>query len=263
MNIPRPYEAKIRFDHLYRDSVSKAQGQLSTNGLDHGKKILTDESECIRYLALYGGHHLHKLKAAYASTKFENIKDQDIEIIDWGCGQALATCVLIDYLIEKSISLNVISVTLVEPSIIALRSGQRLVMQMFQNNSSVNNLIRAVNKPIDELTYSDFRSERSCKKVHLFSNIIDVDRFDLTQLHRLMTGVFRGTNRIICISPYNYKNRLDVFSDLFLQSHIVTNESMNDAAAYGEIFYATNNQYEHRKINRYERQFTARAKTEE
>jgi hypothetical protein len=85
--------------------------------------FLCDEAECIRYIALYGRHHFHKLYAAFDSTKLEELEGKNIQIIDWGCGQALASCILIDYLIEKNISPNILSITLIEPSQIALNRG--------------------------------------------------------------------------------------------------------------------------------------------
>ena len=115
----------------------------------------------------------------------------------------MATCVLIDYLIEKNISLNVSSITLIEPSTVALQRGQSLVQRMFQNNPSTDSVVRLVNKYIDDLTSNDLVSEPDSIKIHLFSNIIDVQGFDLTRLYQLMVNSFHGINRVICTSPYN------------------------------------------------------------
>ena len=101
MNIPSPYEMHKRFLEIYQESVIAANIKVPFDSLDNGRRILSSESECTQYLALYGGRHYHKLSQAYASTKFERIGDKTVEIIDWGCGQALATCVLVDYLIDK------------------------------------------------------------------------------------------------------------------------------------------------------------------
>lgn len=228
----------------------------SHDNLNYGTKVLSNESECIRYIALYGGHHFHKLYAAYTSTKFENIEGRDIEIIDWGCGQALATCVLIDYLIEKNINLNVSSITLIEPSKVALQRGQSLVQLMFQNNPSTDSVVRLVNKYIDDLTPTDLVSEPDSIKIHLFSNIIDVEGFDLGRLYQFMVRSFHGVNRVICTSPYNEgQQRLETFYNLF-PSHQVTRASSSSEAIYGEVFYAATGNYEERRISRCERQFT-------
>ena len=258
MNIPSYQEKQIRFfNDIYKDDVTKASLQDFCTNLDRGTKVLGNETECIKYIARYGGHHFHKLYTAYASTKFENIKGENIEIIDWGCGQALATCVLIDYLIENNIDLNVSSITLVDPSEPALQRGCSLIRQMFQNDASVDSMVRQVNKYIDNLTTTDFVSETDSIKIHLFSNIIDLKEFDLKQLHQLIIGSFRGRNRVICVSPDNpKKQRLEDFYNLFLESHEFTVPFTSSEEIFGVIFYDLTGKYEKRRIGRCEKQFT-------
>ncbi len=257
MNIPSPQTAQIRFSSIYKASVIRAAVRVPFDNLDNGTRVLSDESECIRYLALYGGHHFYKLHAAYSSTRFENIEGRNIEIFDWGCGQALATCALIDYLTEKNANLNVLSITLIEPSTVALERGCSLIRQMFQNDSSTDSVVRLVNKYMDDLTSNDLVSEPDSIKIHLFSNIIDVEGFNLIQLYQLVANSFQGVNRIICTSPDNGRQqRLETFYDFFLQAHQVTNSSSSSEPVYGEVFYAATGRYEQRRIGRCERQFT-------
>lgn len=258
MHIPSLEEAKIRFfDSIYRPSIARANFQRPYDDLDRGTRVLSSETECNQYIARYGGHHFYKLYAAYASTRFEHIKGRDVEIIDWGCGQALATCILIDYLIEIGIKLNVISITLIEPSLVALQCGCNHIQQMFQNDAPANSIIRKVNKYIDDLVSTDLVSEPDSIKIHFFSNIIDVEGFDLMQLHQLVVNSFQGRNRIICTSPGNsQQQRLDTFYSLFSQSHQLARVSSTSETIYGEIFYAANRRFEQRKITRCERQFS-------
>jgi len=44
------------------------------------------------------------------------LDNQTINIIDWGCGQALATSLLIDYIKEKKLNIKLSNITLIEPS---------------------------------------------------------------------------------------------------------------------------------------------------
>jgi hypothetical protein len=259
MNIPSPQQAQVRFNDIYKDSVNRSELRVPFDNLDNGTRVLSDEAECIRYIALYGGHHFHKLYAAYSSTKFENAEGQNIEIIDWGCGQALATCVLIDHLIENDIHPNVVSITLVEPSTVALQRGLSLVKQMFQNDASIDSAMRLVNKYLDDVNAADLASEPDSIKIHLFSNILDVEGFDLRRLYQLIVNSFQGLNRVICTSPDNGRQqRLEMFYNFFLQSHQVTRASSSSEAIYGEIFYAATGRYENRRIGRCERQFTVK-----
>ncbi|MBE9186370.1 hypothetical protein IQ270_17185 [Microcoleus sp. LEGE 07076] len=252
----------MRFiDGIYKPCVEKCKNIQDIPSvlsiLDNGKAVLDDNRKCDRYIAFYGGHHFHKLYAAFASTNFRYTESKDIEIIDWGCGQGLATCVLIDYLIDNNINPNIVSVTLIEPSLIALNRGNNFTRQMLQSTSSSRCTIRKVNKYIDDLTANDLASEMGTIKVHLFSNIIDVEAFSLNDLHRLILASFQGSNRLICTSPdSNGKYRLDDFSDLFSQSCQLVNSASSDLPIYQEVFYFKNKQYERCRIGRCERQFT-------
>jgi len=257
MDIPTQQQAQIRFNNIYRDSVNRSGLRVPFDNLDNGTRVLNDEAECIRYIALYGGHHFHKLYTAYTSTKFENVEGGNIEIVDWGCGQALATCVLIDYLIENDIHPNVISITLIEPSTVALQRGLSLVRQLFQNDASIDSVVRLVNKYLDDVNPTDLALQPDSIKIHLFSNILDVEGFNLERLHQLIVNSFQGLNRIICTSPDNGRQqRLERFYNLFLQSHPVTRASSSSEEVYGEVFYAATGRYEERRIGRCERQFT-------
>ncbi|WP_155960447.1 hypothetical protein [Fischerella sp. PCC 9605] len=120
MIISSPQKAQIRFlDDIYKPRAKNLQ--LPHHNLDHGTKVLNEEAECDTYIALYGGHHFHKLYAAFSSTNFQYTEGKSVEIIDWGCGQALATCVLIDYFIEKRISPKIESMALIERTVARLR----------------------------------------------------------------------------------------------------------------------------------------------
>ncbi|MCC5638466.1 hypothetical protein LC593_22035 [Nostoc sp. CHAB 5844] len=262
MNIPNVETAQIRFfDDVYRPCVERCMNIVSVRsmfeGLDHGTAVLNNETECDRYIACYGGHHFYKLRAAFDLTNFLYTDSKNIEIIDWGCGQALATCVLIDYFIQHRIKPNIMSITLIEPSSISLKRGCHFIKQMFQNNLSPQTILRVINQYIDDLNYGNLVSNQDNIKIHIFSNIIDVEVFSLEQLYRLMINSFKGLNRIICTSPGNHcKDRLDKFYELFSQSCQIKNSVTSNEPINGEVFYIKTRRYEIVKIDRYERQFS-------
>jgi hypothetical protein len=73
------------------------------------------------YINKLGPMHKAKLDCCFDFFPFTNITNA-VEIIDWGCGQALATVVLNDYLNEKNINhLNVDKIILIEPSELTLK----------------------------------------------------------------------------------------------------------------------------------------------
>lgn len=67
----------------------------------------------------------------------------------------------------------------------------------------------------------DFESNNIAKKVHLFSNILDIDYFSMSKLINTILKNFSEENIFICASPYvsSYKTeRLDNFMQSFSQA---------------------------------------------
>lgn len=94
---------------------------------------------------------------------------------------------------------------MIDPSIPATRRA-REVLSCYENIR-----VNAVNKAFDDLDEQDFvRSNH--RKLHLFSNILDVDAFDLAQFTHLFQKSFFGSNYFVCVGPYYYNNkRVDEF----------------------------------------------------
>lgn len=143
------------------------------------------------------------------------LNNQTINIIDWGCGQALATSLLIDYIKEKNLEINISNITLIEPSQLAL-SRDLLHIDVLKENPIE---VRAINKDIDCLEINDLIIDNSNITLHLFSNILDVEFFKLDKLFlEKVSSSQRGMNYFICVSPnINDKRnaRLDMFYRYF------------------------------------------------
>lgn len=65
---------------------------------DHGRAILQTEDQLNAYIAAYGEMHFIKCRAALQNFPFENLTN--FEIVDWGCGQGIASLTLFDMLKE-------------------------------------------------------------------------------------------------------------------------------------------------------------------
>lgn len=185
-------------DHMEQDKLYQ--------DLKRGKDILDDEMHLNMYLKSFGKMHKAKLDAAFdCLPDISSIFSEGIEIYDWGCGQGTASICLLDFLRSKNIAHNIIAINLIDPSIPATRRA-REVLSCYENIR-----VNAVNKVFDDLDEQDFvRSNH--RKLHLFSNILDVDAFDLTQFTHLFQKSFFGSNYFVCVGPYYYNNkRVDEF----------------------------------------------------
>ncbi len=158
--------------------------------LGRGVNILTEESQLFSYVYSYGNLHQAKLLSAYESLCFDSEK---VEIVDWGCGQGIASLVFL----EKFINLDINKVILIEPSEVALKRASLHI-----HNYGSNIPIKTVCKDIDHLTIKDITTSPQVIKIHLFSNILDIDSFSLPKMQHLITTSQRNDNYFICVSPY-------------------------------------------------------------
>lgn len=180
------------------------------NSLQRGVSVLTEEKQLFSYLYSYGKMHFKKMTTSFSFLSDELFNDK-VHIIDWACGQGLATISLLEYFNVYIESFS--KVTLIEPSEIAIRRAS-LHIQKFNPNVD----ILTINKDLDSLTNTDFSQNAAKVKIHLFSNILDIDLFSLTKLVDLMKTTFDGENYFICASPYINTlktSRLDSFVKSF------------------------------------------------
>jgi len=64
-------------------------------------------------------------------------KNKSINVVDWGCGQAMGTISYLDYIKSNQINQAAGTITLIEPSEIALRRAN-LHVKAFNKNSSIS-----------------------------------------------------------------------------------------------------------------------------
>ena len=175
--------------------------------LRRGKEVLDDEIHMNMYLRSFGQMHKAKMDAAFERLpKDMNVFDEEIEIYDWGCGQGLATICLLDYLRTNGTNHSFRSIHLVDPSSAAVDRAVG-VLSCYDHNM----MVKTTKKEFDDLVADDFPRSR-VRKVHLFSNILDVEFFDLASFVSLFQKCFDGPNFFICVGPYYSNNkRVDEF----------------------------------------------------
>ena len=187
------------------------------SSLGRGVRILEDESQLYSYLNSYGNMHEAKMLSALQSLPIEELNGQNIEIFDWACGQGLASVVFYEYINNKRTNLNVNRVVLIEPSEIALKRAA-LHVRHFDKSCEIKTIL----KDVDSVQNDDVKSNRDTIKVHLFSNILDVEGFSMNHLISLVQQTQRGKNFFVCVSPYitDAKTaRIDEFVSRFAYSY--------------------------------------------
>lgn len=174
--------------------------------LNRGRDALEDENLLNMYLYSYGKMHKFKLVKAFMSL-FEHIDfgNEEIEIYDWGCGQGLATMCFLDCLNYLEIMPSIKGIFLIDRSLAATNRASAVVRcKMTQCK------IDTVVEHLDLLKDSDFVSS-STKKLHLFSNILDVESYDLSHFVNFFHRNFFGDNYMVCVGPCYNLERLEEF----------------------------------------------------
>lgn len=183
--------------------------------LQRGVKVLTEQNQLLAYIHSYGNMHQAKMSSALKSIDSLDFQ-KEIEIYDWGCGQGLASICFLEHYQDADIKQSINKITLIEPSEIAIRRAS-LHLRKFAPNTK----IVTTNKDLDSLQDSDFDTIPTSTKVHLFSNILDVDLFSMTELIQLINRNLPGDNIFICVSPFvsDIKTgRIDNFVQAFSQN---------------------------------------------
>lgn len=176
-------------------------------GSDIDNTIYTEEIQLDAYLASYVDWHKGKLDRAFSLIN-EQLPPQ-INIIDWACGQGLATLYLIDYIKEKHLQCRIKEVILIEPSTVALERAKFLI-GLFDKDIKV----KSHNKKLNEVTSSDLIFERQIPVYQMFSNILDIGGIDLKHLSQIIYANNRCSNMLVCVSPYYLSGNLRIQSFL-------------------------------------------------
>ena len=159
--------------------------------LGRGRAILNSEEELDQYLYSYGPMIKSQWDNLLSSMQ---LPAGNISIADYACGQGLASMLLLDkFRVSKYIE-KISQITLIEPSAIALTRASRIL-----NCYCPGSRITTINKKIDDLTQADLKLSEIDAKIHLFSNILDIDDFDQLDLFNKIFSN-KGIHYILAVS---------------------------------------------------------------
>ena len=162
--------------------------------LDRGRLTIHRQDLLNQYLFSYGPMVERQWADVLPKTvgMLSDNKDEKVHIFDYGCGQGLATLLLLEKItgLEGSIE----DVTLIEPSHIALQRASYIIGCKLPETN-----IHSINKKLDDLEEDELQIDTGKMNLHLFSNILDIEGFDQFGLFNkiLKNG---GTHYFIAVS---------------------------------------------------------------
>ena len=197
---------------------------LPWTGHNHGKALLTTHQNLCKYLCAYGNIHEAKIHAALnAIPNLTDICKDNYSVIDWGCGQGVATICFFDYLEQKNSRNKPQKVILIEPSEQALNRAKLHLNAYF--NGEIN--IQSVNKYLDNTNQDDIKTMTPIT-IHFFSNILDIQNIDIKRLANLISTNATGTHYFVCVEPLCAgSERIHTFASYFFTKTEIAKDSNN------------------------------------
>ena len=190
------------------------------NNMCHGTVKLDCEPELNAYMYAFGAMHNAKLRDAFSHLSTNLFDEKEIDIIDYGCGQAMGCISYADYLKENNHKQNVRRITLIEQSYIALARAALHSSLLFPNAEIVT-----INKGFDDLTVSDIEVDSNIPTLHIFSNILDMGStpnyngvFNLGTFSNLVLEISKGYNEYVITEPLFSDFHRDEQADIFTSS---------------------------------------------
>ena len=207
------------------------------NNMCHGTIKLDCEPELNAYMYAFGAMHNAKLKDAFSQLSTNFFNEREIDIIDYGCGQAMGCISYADYLRENNHTQNVRRITLIEPSYIALARAALHSSLLFPNAE-----ILTINKGFDDLTVSDIEVDSNIPTLHIFSNVLDMGStpnyngvFNLGTFSNLVLEISKGYNEYVITEPLFSDFHRDEQADIFIRSLLGINVYYEKKCNSGEF----------------------------
>ena len=205
------------FDEIRRIAISEiahlSNAELTRlhKELKRGTALIETHEQLCAYLRSFGKMHKAKLIDSIKQLPQE-LLSQPFEIIDWGCGQAMGTVNLFDFLNDQGNRGNIKKVTLIEPSQVAL---ERAKIHVSAYVDEPENLV-CLSEFFENIETNQISSDSGLPVLHIFSNILDVEEIDLKHLSRLIDSSVITENFLLCVGPLNPNNqRIDAFFSYF------------------------------------------------
>ena len=162
--------------------------------LSHGITPITMEYQLYCYMKAYGAMHQAKLDYSFKFLPAQFIDGKEIDIVDYGCGQCIGVMCYSDYLKSIGKKQGVHSITLIEPSKIALDRAVLHARGFFPEAKII-----AINKCLNDLQCEDISDYSDIHKLHIFSNVLDISDIDIDKVSLLIKKSFIGYNQFVSV----------------------------------------------------------------
>ncbi|MEG0341386.1 MAG: class I SAM-dependent methyltransferase [Acinetobacter sp.] len=177
-----------------------------SNRTQRAKNPLKLFEDLISYMALYGLGHYQRMRAIFdhvqAQSSFQLAQPVKATIVDYGCGQGIATLALLDHLIKSKHNIEELNIILIEPSTMALERAIYWINSKAQDAKiKISYTVHACN--FDELDDDFLSCQYDYPYIHLFSNILDIYSTGTYSLYNLCQKITNQQSEhfVFAVSP--------------------------------------------------------------
>lgn len=214
---------------------------------------LTSVEQAVMYTTLYGKSHFDRFNSVIAQIMGKNKRTEavtrTINIVDYGCGQAIASLALLSYL-EKHVNCEnfTLNFYLVEPSQMTLDLAVLLVTKM-SSRIEANVTIHPYHKDLECFLKEDSEALAAADySMHLFSNVLDIAEVQ-QQIPRLCEYLhsIEGKQMVIAVGPQYSNNYQGLQHMKHLLSDVTVKQDVADFSIESEIYSVTRNHWKHER----------------
>lgn len=183
----------------YHGLTQEKQKQIKEE-LDHGKALLDDNDQLKAYIALYGDIHRNKMMIAYNNLPSSILRGK-LSVVDWGCGQGLASILLQEFIeITSNINCKISDIVLVDPSKHCLSMAENYIQWTIPDIS-----VWSINKKEENVSVFDFPM-CDLPTIHLLSNVVDMPEFIGDNIVKYVNQNNNYRQIVVCVSPFYPKD---------------------------------------------------------
>lgn len=212
---------------------------------------LTSIEQAVMYTTLYGKSHFNRFSSVITQIMGDNKRTEavtkTINIVDYGCGQAIASLALLDYL-EQHVNCEnfTLNFYLVEPSQTTLDLAVLLVTKM-SSRIAANVNIYPHHKYLADFLERDRETLAAADySMHLFSNVLDIAEVQ-QQIPNLCSYLhsIEGKQMVLAAGPRYSSNYLGLQQLKQSLSNVVVKQDVANFSVESEIYSIRNNHWIH------------------
>ena len=174
-----------------QDQLPAAKARVSG-----GIRLLNSESELNDYLVAFGEIHRAKLMEFLPHIPFREFEETGLILVDWGCGQGLASAVTLDYLRLRSYHVEIKAVRLIELVRPALDRACGIIDKYLPSPDCEELAVKWNREGMSALCED---LPEGVPVLHLFSNILDIVGLDIEGVRETVEKM-RGGRRSYVLS---------------------------------------------------------------